>query len=81
MVMASDETQIQIFANWPMSHAKHVTRDNKKNPEYRFVTAIRNCGQTQTVPQENHGQTIKKYIYISSISDLKRPAASKILNS
>ena len=34
MVMTSDETQIQILANWPMSHAKRVTRDNWKNPEY-----------------------------------------------
>ena len=41
MVMTSDETQIQIFANWPMSHAKRVTRDNRKNPEYRVVAAIR----------------------------------------
>ena len=24
-MMNSDETQIQIFADWPMSHAKHVT--------------------------------------------------------
>ena len=30
MVMTSDETQIQIFANWPMSHAKRVTEDNRK---------------------------------------------------
>ena len=37
MVMTSDETQIQIFANWPMSHAKRVTRDDRKNPEYRVV--------------------------------------------
>ena len=37
MVMTSDETQIQIFANWPISHAKRVTRDNRKNPEYRVV--------------------------------------------
>ena len=29
MVMTSDETQIQIFVNWPMSHAKRVTRDNR----------------------------------------------------
>ena len=36
--MTSDETQIQIFANWPMSHAKRVTRDNRK---YRVVAAIR----------------------------------------
>ena len=41
MVMTSDETQIQIFANWPMSHAKRVTRDNRKSPEYRVVAAIR----------------------------------------
>ena len=43
MVMTSDETQIQIFANWPMSHAKRVTRDNtcRKNPEYRVIAAIR----------------------------------------
>ena len=41
MVMTSDETQIQIFANWPMSHAKRVTRDNRKSPGYRVVAAIR----------------------------------------
>ena len=39
--MTPDETQIQIFANWPMSHAKRVTRDNRKNPEYRVIAAIR----------------------------------------
>ena len=41
MVMTSDKTQIQIFANWPMSHAKGVTRDKRKNPEYRVVAEIR----------------------------------------
>ena len=41
MVMTSDETQIQILANWPMSHEKRVTRDNWKNSEYRVVAAIR----------------------------------------
>ena len=41
MVMTSDETQIQILANWPMSHAKRVIRDNWKNPEYHVVAAIR----------------------------------------
>ena len=35
--MTSDETQIQMFANWPMPHAKRVTRYNRKNPEYRVV--------------------------------------------
>ena len=47
MVITSDETQIQIFANWPMSHAKRVTRVNRKNPEYRVVAAIRKL-QTDT---------------------------------
>ena len=32
--MTSDETEIQIFADWPMSHANRVTKDNRKNPEY-----------------------------------------------
>ena len=41
MVMTSDETQIQILVNWPMSHAKRVTRDNWKNPEYHVIAAIR----------------------------------------
>ena len=41
MVMTSDETQIQILANWPMSHATRVTRDNWKNPKYHVVAAIR----------------------------------------
>ena len=36
MVMTSDETQIQIFA-----HAKRVTRDHRKNSEYRVVAAIK----------------------------------------
>ena len=41
MAMTSDETRIQILANWPMSHAKRVTWDNRKNPEYHVVAAIR----------------------------------------
>ena len=41
MVMTSDGAQIQILADWPMLHAKRLTKDNRKNPEYHFVTAIR----------------------------------------
>ena len=41
MVMTSDETRIQILANWPMSHAKRVTRGNWKNPEYHVIAALR----------------------------------------
>ena len=55
MVMTSDETQIQILANWPMSHAKRVTRNNWKNPEYHVVAAIRKL-RTDTAgqPWPNH---------------------------
>ena len=59
MVMTSDETQIQIFANWPMSHAKLVTRDNTKKKEYRVVAAIRkqrtgkNCPAGKSWPNQD----------------------------
>ena len=57
--------------DWAMSHAKRMTKGNGKNPEYHVVAAI----QTKTVPQKNHGQTM---LEMSSLSDLKRPTASKI---
>ena len=50
MVMTSDETRIQIFANWPMSHAKCVTRDNRKNPEYHVVAVIRKLRTDKNCP-------------------------------
>ena len=79
MVMTSDETQIQIFANWPMSHAKRVTRDNsEEKPRISCHCRDKETVDRKTVPQENHGQTMLK---MSSISDLKRPTAPKILNS
>ena len=45
-----------------MSHAKSVTRDNRKNPEYHVVAAIRRLrtDMTQTVPQEN--PTVNNFI-------------------
>ena len=58
MVMTSDGTRIQILANWPMSHAKRVTRDNWKNPEYHVVVAISklrtdtNCPAGESWPSE-----------------------------
>ena len=52
MVMTSDETQIQIFADWPMSHAKCVTKDNRKNPEYNVVVAIRRQRTDENCPAE-----------------------------
>ena len=41
MVMTSDETQIQSFADCLMSQAKRVEEDNRKNLEYHVVAAIR----------------------------------------
>ena len=77
MVMTSGETQIQIPANWPMSHAKRVTRDNWKNPEYHVAAAIRYL-RTDTNCRKIMARPCKK---MSSISDLKRPRAQKILDS
>ena len=45
--MTSDETQIQIFADWPRTHAKRVTKDKTKNAEYHG----RCPDKTKTVPQ------------------------------
>ena len=50
MVMTSDGTRIQILANWPMSHAKRVTRDNRKNPEYHVVVPIRKLRTDSNCP-------------------------------
>ena len=53
MVMTSDETQIHIFADWlAVSHAKRVTKDNKKNPEYHAVAAIRRLRTDKNCPAE-----------------------------
>ena len=58
-VMTSDETQIQIFADWPMSHAKRVTKDNKKNPDYHVVVTIRRLRTGQKLSRrQNSGQTM-----------------------
>ena len=32
---------IQIFADWPMSHAKRVTKNYRKNPECHVAATIR----------------------------------------
>ena len=71
MVMTSDETQIQIFVNWPMSHAKRVTWDNRKSPEYRVVAAIRklrtdtNCPAGKSWP--NHVKNEQHILYRSYV--------------
>ena len=79
MVMTSDETQIQIFANWPMSHAKRVTRDNRKSPEYRVVAAIRklrrdtNCPAGKSWPNHEFYLRSSPSAY-SGFVDISRPA-------
>ena len=60
MVMTSDETEIQIFTDWPSLHAKRVTKANRKSPEYQVVVAIRRLRTDKTIPQKNHGQTMLK---------------------
>ena len=47
MVLTSYETQIQILTHWPMSRAKRVTRDNRRNPEYHVASVIKKL-QTDT---------------------------------
>ena len=61
--MTSDETQMQIFAHWPMSHAKCVTRDNRKNPEYHNYREILSTCSVQLIhskscrAMKNDGET------------------------
>ena len=56
MVMTSDESQIQFFADWSKSLAKRVTKNNRKNPEYHFAVAIgrlladKNCPAEKSLP-------------------------------
>ena len=52
MVMTSVETQIQIFANWPVSHAKRVIRD-------RVVAAIRKLRTDKNCPA---GKSCPKHV-------------------
>ena len=67
--MTSDETRIQILANWPMSHAKRVTRDNWKNPEYHVIAALRNLRTDTNCPAgkswPNHVKNEQHIEYVS----------------
>ena len=55
--MTSDETQNQIFADWPMSHAKRVITGQQEKPEYHVVAAIRKLRTDKNCPAET-GQFI-----------------------
>ena len=63
--MISDETQIQIFAYWPMPHGKRVTKDNRKNPKYHVVVAIRRR-QTQKLSRRKIIFNILKWFFYRS---------------
>ena len=58
--MTSDETQIQTRTPWPMSRAKHETKDNRKNPEYHVAAVIRklpaDTNRPTGKPWPNHGK-------------------------
>ena len=60
-----------------MSHAKRVTKDIRKNPEYHVV-AIRRLQTGKNFPAEKSWPTMLK---MSSISELKRPTTQKTMNS
>ena len=57
MVMTSDETQIQIFANWPMSHAKRVTSGfvNISRPAEYFTACYTVLKRPNKVETAVHG--------------------------
>ena len=69
--MTSDETQIQIFADWPMSHAKRMTKENKENPEYHVVAVIRRPRRDKNCPAEKSWRNYVK----------KGPTTPQILDS
>ena len=70
-----------IFADWLMSYAKHATKDNRKNPEYHVVVAIRrlrtdkNCPSNVKYEQQIGSKKIrpsKKHMFLDRISIKKR---------
>ena len=67
MVMISDETQMQTF-DWPMSHAKRLTKDNRKNPEYHVTAAIRKLrtDNKKGPPEKSWSKHVKNEQHIGS---------------
>ena len=71
MVMTPDETQIQILANWPMSHVKRVTRDSWKNPEYRAIATIRKLRTDKLSRRKIMAKPCKKWAAYRIWKDLR----------
>ena len=65
--MTPDETQIQILANWSMSHAKRVTRDDWKNPEYRVIATIRKLRTDELSRRKIMAKPCKKWAVVSAL--------------
>ena len=76
--MTSDETQIQIFANWPMSHTKCVRRDNRENPEYRVIAVIRKLRTDTNCPA---GKSWPHYVKNAQHIGSKKTYGRKLLDS
>ena len=85
--MTSDETQIQTFADWPMSHAirgpkgnrkQQEKKNNRKNPEYHVVAAIRKLRTDKNCPAE---KLLPHHVKNDQHMGSKKPTAPKILDS
>ena len=78
MMMTSDETQIQIFANWPMSHAKCMTKDKRKNPQYHVVVTIRklwtekNCPAEKSWPNHDKNEQHKRSMALENTGQFRQ---------
>ena len=77
MVMTSDETEIQIFTDWPSLHARRVTKADRESPELSSRCRDKETADRQTYPAE---KSWSNHIKMSRISDVKRAMVPKILN-
>ena len=72
------EFKSKFSADWPMSHARRDKGQQEKSRISRCCHNKETADRQKVVLQKNHGQAMLK---TSSVSDLKRPMAPKILDS
>ena len=53
MLVTSDETRIQTFADWPISRTKRMIKDNRQNPEDVVVPIYEKTAGRQKLPSRN----------------------------
>ena len=53
MLVTSDETRIQTFADWPISRTKRMLKDNRQNPEDVVVPIYKKTAGRQKLPCRN----------------------------